>query len=525
MALLDWDLTVWPLSALSITSAGASILLVAPLVLVLVTLYFYAKPFSIDKSLPGPIRHWLWGTVFEFEGDNHEPFTWDKWPTLALNVSRRFLYKTWGSPTLNIGFGGAFFYICSPENLQYVLRDNFDNYVKGKVARGCLEELFGQGVFTADGELWKFHRKVTVSFMTRDLLKHACLVMHSKLEQVSSILDSVETETSIDFQDLCMRLTLDVMVNVAFGVEMDTLKDPDLAFNQAFTAIQLHCHERFNDLFWEFRKRFKWGERERTIRECAAVLDDFAFGVIERGKRNATDQQDTTSSSDRPDLVSRYLRHVARTRKKDDPEPNPRELRDLVMNFALAGRDGTACTMSWALYELTKHPAVADSVRQEVKQVCRGEDYSFEAIQKLTYTHAVVMETLRLHPPVPDDFKFALRDDTLPDGTRVPAGSLMMYSPYTINHSEPVWGSDASEFKPERFLNSSEPSPFKFPSFNAGPRTCPGKPLALLEVKLALAFLLERFDFQDANGHDGSYKWNLVMAMENGFHVKVKTRQ
>jgi cytochrome P450 len=433
--------------------------------------------------------------------------------------------------------------------LQYILRDNFDNYVKGKVAKGCLQELFGQGVFTADGELWKFHRKVIVSLVTKDMVKHSCAVLLSKLEQVEQCLLGVQEQqqqqvsttadgnsgdntshiASIDFQDVCMRLTLDVMVEMAFGVALDSLENPNEAFVQAFSQLQAACHDRFNDLFWEFRKRWCWGAREVKIRKCAKVMDDFCFDIIARAQEQQQQKQHKSASGaeqpqpkERPDLMSRFLRHVELSQ---DAPPGPRELRDLVMNFALAGRDGTASTMSWALYELTKHPSVADRIRQEVLQVCKnGSDYSYDAIQSLTYTHAVVMETLRLHPPVPDDFKFALRDDVLPDGTRIPAGSLVMYSPYTINHSEPVWGADAADFRPDRFLESGEPSAFKFPTFNAGPRTCPGKPFALIQVKMVLAYLLERFDFVDAKGHDGAYNWSLVMAMKNGFQVNVQKR-
>eukprot|EP00978_Attheya_sp_CCMP212_P016468 scaffold43153_cov45-Attheya_sp.AAC.2 len=141
---------------------------------------------------------------------------------------------------------------------------------------------------------------------------------------------------------------------------------------------------------------------------------------------------------------------------KKEPTPTNQELRDLVMNLVLAGRDSTACALSWAMYELTKHPTVADRIREESELVCGGvkdDDavYTYETIQKLDYTHAVVMETLRLHSPVPDDFKFSVQEDVLPDGTHIPAGSCVMYSPYTINHSPAVWGETADQFLPIDF--------------------------------------------------------------------------
>ena len=177
--------------------------------------------------------------------------------------------------------------------------------------------------------------------------------------------------------------------------------------------------------------------------------------------------------------------------------PPPQELRDIVMNFMIAGRDTTACALSWTFYELAKNPECMEKVLKEVKENC-GEDGSgadYENVGKLSYTHAVAIEVsgwskascvlhtcgragcvcccpffrlanllpsslrsslppsfqvLRLHPSVPVDIKFAKNNDTLPDGTYIPKGSTVLYSPYAIGRSEKVWGGDAKQFKPER---------------------------------------------------------------------------
>lgn len=154
-----------------------------------------------------------------------------------------------------------------------------------------------------------------------------------------------------------------------------------------------------------------------------------------------------------------------------------------------------------------------------------GGVYSHDMVEQLEYTNAVVMEALRLHPPVPDDFKFSIEEGVLPNGTKIPAGSCVMYSINTINHSDKVWGENVNEFVPDRFLGKMEPSPFRYPVFNAGPRRCPGKPLALMEIRSALAYLLPRFDFVDEAGHSGDYTWTLVMSMAGGFPVKGRRRE
>ncbi len=100
----------------------------------------------------------------------------------------------------------------------------------------------------------------------------------------------------------------------------------------------------------------------------------------------------------------------------------------------------------------------------------------------------VCSETLRLFPSIPKDPKLALAADTLPDGTRVPRGAQVLYVPWCQGRSQEVWGSDARRFEPDRFLDADHthfvtPDPFRWPAFQAGPRLCLGKPMALLEVR------------------------------------------
>ena len=117
------------------------------------------------------------------------------------------------------------------------------------------------------------------------------------------------------------------------------------------------------------------------------------------------------------------------------------------------------------------------------------------------------------------------RDDVLPDGTFVPAGATVSWMPFLMGRSEETWGKDALEFKPERFLDKKEPSMFRHPVFNAGPRTCLGKSLALSTMKMTLAYLLPKFDFKDSLGHSGAYRWTLVRSMKGGFVVDVSEKE
>ncbi|CAE8643414.1 unnamed protein product, partial [Polarella glacialis] len=121
-------------------------------------------------------------------------------------------------------------------------------------------------------------------------------------------------------------------------------------------------------------------------------------------------------------------------------------LRDLVLNFLIAGRDTTAQALSWTIFCLCKDPRVAAKARAEVAEVCGGREPAYEEINRLPYVQAVLHEALRLYPSVPLDFKVAADDDVWPDGTHVRRGNVIVYHIYAMGRDPAIWGEDAGEF-------------------------------------------------------------------------------
>ena len=496
--------------------------LISVIVLFAVTLiHRWIKPFHVPNSVPGPKREPLLG-VLRFVIQN-----WDNWPDKVVEMSN--LYKrTWGGPMLNVGgLGGALFILTDDACLRHVLQDNFENYVKGDNFQSILGEIFGDGIFASDGEVWKMHRKIASTMFTKNLLRHSAKIMERKLGDVNQILTKAyDNCDAFDLQDLFFRLTIDTTAFIAFGAELDSiLGGSQHKFAIAFDNLQQMIHLRFQDPLYKIKRIFQLTKRERMIRKEVAVVDKFAYEIINT-KRRMADNGDELGA----DLLSRYMAssisNCSNENDKSEAENNA-FFRHVIMNFIIAGRDTTACALSWTFYELIRRPDVIEAIRKEVASVL-GEgddaDYSLDMLGKLKYTHCVIMEALRLHPSVPSDNKFSVSDDTLPDGTFIPAGSCIVYPPISFGRSETRWGKDYAEFKPERFLGQSEPSAFLYPVFNAGYRTCLGKPMAIMNMKLVLAYLLPRFDFVEAMPHSGAYKWTLVRSMRDGFFVKVSKK-
>lgn len=160
-------------------------------------------------------------------------------------------------------------------------------------------------------------------------------------------------------------------------------------------------------------------------------------------------------------------------------ETDPKYLRDIVLNFMNAGRDTTATTLSWFVYMMCKHPHMQERIAQEVKGASQIKDaksftdlsakLSDDVLDKMQYLHAALSETLRLYPAVPVDAKICFSDDTLPDGFSVKKDDMVAYQPYAMGRMKFIWGEDAEEFRPERWLDEDgmfrSESPFKFTAF------------------------------------------------------------
>jgi cytochrome P450 len=187
----------------------------------------------------------------------------------------------------------------------------------------------------------------------------------------------------------------------------------------------------------------------------------------------------------RRDLLANFL--------NSGEELSDQDYCDIILNFIIAGRDTTACTLSWLVFELACHPDAQARAKAEVDRVLQGREPTYELVNQMPFLSACMQEALRLHPPVPEDFKVCMRDSTLPDGTRVPAGTKVTYSNYGLARS-PALYADARAFTPERWIDAAgaliELDEYQQPIFQSGNRICLGAAMARTEVRALISQLL-----------------------------------
>jgi len=173
--------------------------------------------------------------------------------------------------------------------------------------------------------------------------------------------------TTVDVQDLFFRFTIDIFTLVAFGVELRSFqRDDQHPFAKAFDHMQTRIIERVPNPCWRLSRCLGCSAVERDIQRNAAIIDTFANEVIAQKRRAATNGTTTTGGTTNgtsggttdgteelgPDLISRFLTNNAKQHLKDDGTPpmTNTELRDIVLNFMIAGRDTTACALTWCMY-------------------------------------------------------------------------------------------------------------------------------------------------------------------------------
>ncbi|CAO3649321.1 unnamed protein product [Cunninghamella echinulata] len=414
-----------------------------------------------------------------------------------------------------------------PRNVEYILKGNFENYVKSPQLNEITSELLGHGIFNANGEIWKYQRKTASHiFNVKNFRDHFTEVFLDHIHYITDkMLDVAATNgTTVDFHDIMFRFTLDSFVKLSFGVDLHALSTKGkVPFASSFDIVQQNAFLRFANPFYKVTEKLgdvlmPW---KTTIKQHLKVINDFAYGVIQQRRKEIDNGEEFN------DLLSRFMKA-----KNEKGQPlSDEELRDVVLNMVIAGRDTTAQALSWTFYSLMHHPEVEEKLLQEINNTLPEELEKdpvalYEAIKSMKYAHAIFYEVLRFYPSVPNNQKYALNDDIWPDGSQIKKGDYIYWSPWAQGRSEHVWGTDAKQFKPERWLNEEgeliRETQGKWPAFHGGPRVCLGQNLATLEALIAITSLLRRYKFTMVPNQNITYQVSLTLPMKEGLNIYVK---
>lgn len=385
--------------------------------------------------------------------------------------------------------------------LAALLRDRPDGVRRGAKLAAIWHELgLEDGVFIAEGEAWRRQRRMVMAGFdpahVRDYMPSLLAVTERLRLRWAGAAARGE---AIDLQPDLMRFTVDAIAGLAFGADVNTLGSND-------EVIQQHLDKIFPALFkrvmaplpiWRWLRSPADRRLEQSVAAVKVAIADFIAAA--RGRLAAD-----------PALRARPRNLLEAMLVASDGDGEPADdgaVAGNVVTMLLAGEDTTANTLAWMLYLLARHPAALTRAVDEVRTALAGGALIPERINTLDYIEACAHETMRLKPVAPFLGLQLLRDTVVGD-IAMPAGTViwgMMRRDSVDDRHFP----DAAKFRPERWLADGGPAQAASTAkrvsmpFGAGPRVCPGRYLALLEMKMCMAMLLDRFDVLGVDTEDG----------------------
>ena len=398
--------------------------------------------------------------------------------------------------------------ITDPEDVKHAFHKNAENYTHGK-RKERFEELLGDGIFNSDGSIWKQQRTMASHMFTKSQLDFMETVFVRNADKVCARVGThADEKTVCDIQKLMYCYTFDSINEIAFGRAVNSLggNEKDLLFQKSFDDSQKVCILRFVNPFWKIHRMLNI-KVEREMKQHLKVIDSYLYEVI---KEKMSDRESTEQN-----LVTMHITQC----EIDGNTYTASDLRDIILNFTIAGRDTTASASTSMVLELLKHPECMDRVVNEIKEV--------DTVNNMHYLRAVFQETLRLHPSVPLDSKTTTNKDVLPSGTIVRPGVQLSFHPVAFTRNPKLYP-DPNAFKPSRWLNEDgtcKPyEQFHYPQFNMGPRICLGRHMAAVEALTIISSLLSEFKLRLVPEQELKRCFSPVLMFSDGLMVEVERK-
>ncbi|PIG88547.1 n-alkane-inducible cytochrome P450, partial [Aspergillus arachidicola] len=335
----------------------------------------------------------------------------------------------------------------------------------------------GEGIFTQDGNAWKHSRELLRPQLSRQ--KYRTLKVFRA--HVDSLLRQIPTDgTEVDLQPLFFRLTLETTTDFLFGKSINGMKPGQFSkgekFARDFDNAQSYVLRRFRllDLYWLISGPGFWRSCSSVHQFIQEIIDARTGDKLETSEKNGH-------------YVFDSIAQEASTRDS---------LRGQLLNVLLAGRDTTACLLSWTLkvsaiaFCLAQHPDVLGRLNAEIAAIVGSEDnMTQDTLKKMPYLDKDLKEVLRLYPSVPVNTRTAHKTTILPTGggkdrnkpVLVRKGQNVAFCVYAMHRREDLYGPDAHLFRPERWAENlplyrdEKTAMWGYLPFNGGPRVCLGR--------------------------------------------------
>jgi cytochrome P450 len=411
---------------------------------------------------PGPRGHFLIGNLIAFRRDVLG---------LLLDSRRRF------GDVVRFRLGPMVIHlVCHPDHVKQVLVTHQHRYNKDTRSSAKIADITGPGLLTSNGAAWLNQRRLMQPFFNpQRLVSYTGLIVEATDRMLDSLQARAATGQSLDVASEMMHLTGTIVAQVLLGADMRA--DMDVV-EQSATTLMEHTWRRLEQIIgpplWlptPGSLRFRRAKRR---------LDRIVYRLIAE-RRGGTAKQDLLALllKARDDATGRGM--------------SEQQVHTETITLLLAGQETTANALSWTWYLLARNPQWRQQARDEVVGLLGQRAVTAEDLPRLDLVTRVFQEAMRLYPPIWIMERRVLEDDTM-GSYHIPAGSSLEISPY-VTHRHPEFWDNPESFDPERFTpqGNAHRSQYSYLPFGGGQRLCIGSHLAILEARVIMARVLQRF--------------------------------
>ncbi|KAK1419759.1 hypothetical protein QVD17_29070 [Tagetes erecta] len=399
--------------------------------------------------------------------------------------------------------------------VQEILSD-VKNFYKPKV-ENPLVGLLVKGLVDVNGDQWAKHRKIINPAFHVEKLKHmvpamhvTCIEMLNKWEEMLTKENSCEVDVWPHLQTFCS----DVISRTAFG---NSFEEGRKIFQAQQELAELVI--KADQSFYIPGSRFLPTKANKRMKEVDQEVRALLRNIIDK-KINMMRSEGTHNN----DLLGILLSSSDKENKKHGNRGSGLSIDDIIEEckvFYLAGQETTADLLVWTMILLSSYTNWQARARKEVLDIFGDRKPDIDGLSRLKTMNMILNEVFRLYPPVAI-IRRQVHKEVKVGNITLPAGTHIQINKLLIQNDPDLWGDDAKEFKPERFsegvVKATMGQSTYFP-FGGGPRVCIGQNYALLEAKLALVMILQRFSFELSPSYSHAPHTIITLQPQFGAHL------
>ena len=370
-----------------------------------------------------------------------------------------------------------------PDDVKRVLSAPSERFSKQTIDYRILSGSLGKGLVTNDGASWARQRRLMQPMFHNRAINPFDGPINAHTADMLERWAALPPGHRLALEQEMSTLTFKVVGTTLFGVDVEPYTQ-EIA--EILEVINISTHE-----LRALLTLVPWlpTPHNRRAHDAVRRLDRIVYGLIDARRR---------SGERRDDILDRLL---AARDEEDGTGMDEKQIRDEVVTLLLAGHETSANALLWTFEQLASHPEVKARLLEELTTELKGAPATSADLARLPYLKQVVQETMRVRPPVWAIARRSHQDEVM-QGYRVPAGAYLMIMPYMLHRHRDFWP-EPLRFDPERFSpkRTDNRHSYCYIPFAAGPRTCIGAGMAMLEIQLVLARLLPLFRVRPVPDH------------------------